>query len=226
MQQDPETVDYLEYKKSKNEIKEEHNSKIKFNLGLFVLTFLGIFCVIVLFISSHFSQIDIEREDNLRNRSNATENSFMDQEKQFSIDKRLQELFQEENAPSTAKNTKLEDEVINEEEFESLKKTNAETEEESIIKTEKLSVEEPSNTDVVQKANTPTRVLVGRYDTIEEAEVAKNRMAANYNLESPFVKKIGDIFTIQIGVFSDANTAMMLANKFSSLGYNVWLIKD
>lgn len=225
MEQDPKIADYLEYKKSKSEIKEEKNSKVKYLSWLFIVTFSGIFCVIVLFISSYFSQIDIEHEDNLRNRENSVENSFIDTEKQFSIDRRLQELFQEENAPSTARNTNVEDEVIDKDEFDSLKNSNKEVQE-SIIKTEKLTVETPDNTENVSKENAPTRVLIGRYDTIEEAEVAKNRMMANYNLEKPFVKKIGDIFTIQIGVYSDANTAMMMANKFSSLGYNVWLIRD
>ena len=229
MDQNSEPKDYLEYKRTKNEIKEERTSKIKFLSWLFIVTFSGIFTVIVLFISSYFSRIDIEREDNLRNRDNAVQDNFLDQEKQFSIDRRLQEIFREENAPSTAKNTEVTDEVIDKEEFDTLKNSQEQEErkeEESIIKTEKLTVEESKIPQNAPKANGQTRVLIGRYETIEDAEVAKNRMAANYDIDKPFVKKIGDIFTIQIGVFSDANTAMNIANKFNSLGYNVWLIKD
>lgn len=64
-----------------------------------------------------------------------------------------------------------------------------------------------------------TKVLVGKYATMDEAKQAQSEMS-----DTPsFVKKINGFYTLQVGSFDNYEVAKTTAGKLKSRGYSAWL---
>ncbi len=229
-------IDYLEYKQKKNAMKPKKDKKVRKTFWIFIGTFAVFFVLIVHFIS-HFAQpVDIETGFIKDEDGTITTDAFDGEEKKYTIDKRLRIIYLRETAPSTAEVLEeAEDKIIDKETFETIQENQnikeAEKDEEpSIIKTEKLTAEPQiqPQPEIKTPVITHTRILVGKYLTREEAELAKPRVAqiANIADDKPFVKSIGNFYAIQVGVYTNSDTAEDIANKFNNTGYNVWIIKN
>lgn len=228
-------------------------SKFSFICQLFLATFVFIFIIIVFVIMRYSQKMDIEYSKNeLIQQENETSENLVsyDNENQGKIDKRLILLQQEENAPSEAKLTekKKEAEIIDPkliEESKKIEKIEKEKEAKKNHQTDEASKDETKPSlkgllDEVKKTNTHelkpaintniqtimSKVLIGKYATLEEAQAAQVSIKANNSNLSPYVKKIGEIYAVQTGSYQDFNVAKVQAQNLKSKGYEVWIYQQ
>lgn len=71
----------------------------------------------------------------------------------------------------------------------------------------------------------PSKVLIGRYSTIEEARKAQTALTNVPDGVVPFVKRINNYYSLQIGAFDSFDMAKAVAGKFKAKGYDVWILQ-
>ena len=248
-------TDYFAYKKNKIQLDIEPTrkpiSRLNFLFQIFIATFIIFFIVIVVFIMKYSSKMDIEYTKgdlsytNMDTINKTPSYSEIGDDEQKRIDKRLILIQQEENAPSEAKilnrekkfsqiidpvhiekNKKIDKiskqkhgEIILE---EVTKKTVKEVEKE-IKKQEKI---QENNQLAVKNVLTLSKVLVGRYSSFEEAQKVQNAIKAKDSSLTPFVRKVGEVFSVQLGSYQDFNTAKTQAQILKSKGFDVWIYQQ
>ncbi len=238
---------YFSYKKSKyrKDIAQPPKpmSKINFLFQLFIATFIIMFIIIVISIMKYSSKMDIEyskKEIKLNNtfsplQHDASSNQNYENEKQLKIDKRLLLIQQEENAPSEAKiisTERLYNEVIDPVHLENNKKIEKEEKiQEFVNKIEESEQEHPekSATPIIPENKNITimsKVLVGRFSSFEDAQRLQGVIKAKDASLSPYVKKVGDVFTVQLGSYQDFNIAKNQANILKAKGLDVWIYQQ
>ena len=229
-------------------------SKVNFLLQIFVATFIIMFILIAVAIMKYSSRVDIEfAQGELSLNNNEVQNNISGlefEEKQAKIDKRLILIQQEENAPSEAKiiakqpeysevidathlekNNKIEKEVKadNEKNKQNLvipdKEENKIVEAINEIKNHSKKVEElplPGNKNITVMS----KVLIGKYLTFEDAQKGQEEIKAKNPSLKPFVKKIGEIYSVQAGSFSEFDEAKKQAQFLKSQGLDVWIYQQ
>ncbi len=70
-----------------------------------------------------------------------------------------------------------------------------------------------------------SKVLVGRFATIEEAREAQKSLSTVVAGVYPFVKKINDVYSVQVGAFESFDAAKQIAGKLKSRGFDVWILQ-
>ena len=228
--------DYLSYKQSKMTArKDKPISKVNYVFQLFVVTFVIIFVAIVFSIMKYSSKIDIEySKGDLSFTENDTPVSVHQLEPEDAprqIDKRLISLQQEENAPSEAKiieKQKVKDEVIDpkvvqeNQKIDKIEKIKEQNAQESGIKLKnKQEVPKLINDNLIISS----KVLVGRFNSLDDAKAYQNQIK-NDIPTTAYVRKLGDIFCIQIGSFNDFQVAKSHAQQLKSKGYEVWIYQQ
>ncbi|MBQ2984554.1 MAG: SPOR domain-containing protein [Candidatus Gastranaerophilales bacterium] len=237
------TSNYFAYKRQKAHamIQEPQKpiSKLNFIFQLFVATFVIIFIAIVIFIMKYSSKIDIEytkgemliNQEEINNSPTSYANNNDDEQK--TIDKRLILIQQEENAPSEAKIVDKKKEVIIDPKHIQKEKKQAQKQEKPQEKP-KTIIEEVENNAVSKVEETTktkniivtSKVLIGRYQTIEQAQRAQNQLKMAHPKLSPFVKKYGDVYSVQMGSYQDFQIAKYQAQILKSKGYDVWIFQQ
>ncbi len=241
-----ETPDYLAYKKNKEKYKIENSKmpKIKLFAWIFVITFLVAFLGVKILAGQYTSKIDIEQEKNLR-RYDLDNTQREEEERKYSIDRRLTNIYNEEVAPSKAKIIEKSDDpsVIDMNSYREMtasKKEEEPAEEVSEVDKEQVPEEKtkvtlapkiPLNTQTASpKPEVPVyiRVFVGRFNNLEEAREEQDNINNNpqFSNASPFIRKIGEVYTIQIGSYTNKQVAKTTALKFGNAGYHVWMIEN
>lgn len=228
-------------------------SRLSFLCQLFVATFVIMFIVIVITIMKYSSKMDIEYTKGELQLTNSTINNipnynspvFEDDNKQRKIDKRLILIQQEENAPSEARvisKPKTHLEVIDSkhveknkklEKLEKQQKINAQSEEKNnnklsaLIEDVKLQKKIPVEAGLAESNVTVmSKVLVGRYSTFDEAQKIQNQIKAKNPSLQPFVRKVGNVYSVQMGSYQDFSQAKTHAQKLSSKGLDVWIYQQ
>ena len=243
---------YFAYKKSKIQNQAEkprrRTSKISFLFQLFVATFVVIFIVIVVGIMKYSSKMDIEYA---KGDLQITSDNFavipgyvnQEEEQQRKIDKRLVAIQQEENAPSEAKVLKKDShtEVISQihvetnkrlEKMEKIKKANEESEKRAsklaafIEDVKSNKDDEVGNIEVDDNIIVMSKLLVGRYATFDDAKKVQNQIKANNPTSQPFVRKVGNVFSVQIGSYQDFAVAKTHAQTLRAKGFDVWIYQQ
>ncbi|MBE7706923.1 MAG: SPOR domain-containing protein [Cyanobacteria bacterium SIG30] len=227
-----ETPDYLAYKKAKQQYVEETKKakrsdykKLKILFLIFSLTFIFCFLTIMNVSNNLSTKLDIEEEQNVMVLD---ENNS--EEQKGSIDKRLEMLYDEEIGLSTARAiNKKEDEIMSQDKADEIKKSDEEiAKTETVKEQENLNIE--LNNEKIEETYTPvfTRVLVGKYATIEEAKSAQDyiRTVEGFETASPFIRKMGDFYSIQVGSYTNSDVAKSVAEKLSNSNYHVWILEN
>jgi cell division septation protein DedD len=245
---------YFAYKKNKiqREIEGDKKpiSRFSFLLQLFVVTFVVIFIIIVVSIMKYSANMDIEYTKGELEYSNGVMSSIpnynitSEEEPQRKIDKRLMQIQQEENAPSEARiieKVQNNPEVISGlhlennkkiEKLEKQKKINSQTEPrnsklnviiEDVKIQPKISVEQ---TEHVDNVTIMSKVLIGRYTTFEEAQKLVGQIKEKNHKLQPFVRKIGNVFSVQMGSYQDFNVAKNHAQSLRGQGFDVWIYQQ
>ncbi len=244
---------YLAYKKNKiqKEIETDKKpiSRFSFLLQLFVATFIVIFIIIVISIMKYSSKVDIEYSQGELQLADGVTNNIpnyapIEEEPQRKIDKRLILIQQEENAPSEARiieKSPMQPEVISQKHIEESKliekhqqevqNTQKNTENNSKISSlieevklqNKIPVEE-----LAQDANVTimSKVLIGRYMTFEEAQKLQTQIKAKNSSLQPFVRKVGNVFSVQMGSYQDFSIAKKHAQVLRNQGFDVWIYQQ
>ncbi len=243
--------DYFSYKKNKLQTRtkeEKPLSKLSFLFQLFIATFVVIFIIIVVAIMKYSAKVDIEYSQgeiaqyNTDSPEENTNQNIYDDER-GKIDKRLTFIQQEENAPSEAKIIEKKEthtEVIDPkhienskkiEKIEKIKEQNAQSENSKLLQTinetsifGKKPVQEPQK---IQKNITITsKVLIGRYASFEEAQKMQTEIKESEPNLSPYVRKTGDVFSVQMGSYQDFSTAKTQAQVLKAKGFDVWIYQQ
>jgi len=141
------------------------------------------------------------------------------EDEQRTIDKRLLLIQQEENAPSEAKivdNTVKKDQIIDLKHIEEVKKI-----EKSVASKnkERLPLAD-TNVEIMSK------VLVGKFATFDEAKIMATKIKQQNSSITPFVRKVGNVFCVQVGSFGDFNIAKNYAKNFKDNGFEVWIYQQ
>ncbi|MBQ8634950.1 SPOR domain-containing protein [bacterium] len=246
---------YFAYKKNKiqSELKEAKKpiSRFSFICQLFIATFVVMFIVIVITIMKYSSKMDIEYTKGELQLASGAVNSIagynspaFEEDKQRKIDKRLLLIQQEENAPSEARivsKPKAQLEVISQthveknkklEKIEKQQKLNKQNEEKnskisSIMEDVKLQKKIPVDNSLVENNVTVmSKVLVGRFSSFEEAQKVQNQIKAKNPSLQPFVRKVGGVFSVQMGSYQDFVQAKAHAQKLGAKGLDVWIYQQ
>ena len=228
--------DYLTYKKSKiNPQIEKHKrlSRLKIALWIFIITFSIIFAVVVQVVRKYSARIDIEYGRNAD--AQATSESILSEgfgaDAKKLIDKRLKLIQLEENAPSEAKiisDEKENNEVIDLEQFAKIKESGAAGEDEVKIKIETNDSAKVQEQKQLQDSNVAvySKVLIGKYATFEDARAAQDSVREYNQGTTPFIRKVGDIYALQVGSYQDLTTAKQIASKFRAQNFDVWIYQQ
>lgn len=228
-------------------------SRLSFLCQLFAATFTIIFIVLVIGFMKYSSKMDIEYSKGELQLTNSNYSvspaysitpSVAEEERQRKIDDRLRKIQEQENAPSEAKivekpkdnhaviahshveeNKKIE-------KLEKQKKLQEQNEArnskittilEDVKLQKKLPIEtyEPSGNQTIM-----SKVLIGHYATFEDAQKMQNQIKAKNPTLQPFVKKVGGVFSVQMGSYQDFAVAKTQAQYLSSKGLDVWIYQQ
>lgn len=246
---------YFAYKKNKiqNELKQERKpiSRLSFLCQLFIATFIIMFIAIAITIMKYSSKMDIEYSkgelqfiNSTLTNTNGYSAPYVDEDNhQRRIDKRLILIQQEENAPSEARiinKPKMQLEVIDSahveknkklEKIEKQEKLNKQNEEKNsklstIMEEVKLQKKIPVENNIESNVTVMSKVLLGRYSTFDEAQKMQKQIKANNPSMQPFVRKVGNVFSVQMGSYQDFSQAKIHAQKLSTKGLDVWIYQQ
>ena len=228
--------DYLTYKKSKinpQVEKQKRLSRLKVALWIFIITFSIIFAVVVQVVRKYSARIDIEygrNADAIGGSESVLSEGFGSDAKKL-IDKRLKLIQLEENAPSEAKiisDEKENNEVIDLEQFAKIKDSGNIEDDEINIKIENASSHKTAEQKQPQDNNVAvySKVLIGKYSTFEDARAAQDSVREYNQGTTPFIRKVGDIYALQVGSYQDLTTAKQIASKFRAQNFDVWIYQQ
>ena len=86
-----------------------------------------------------------------------------------------------------------------------------------------------NNSEVMESQNNiivMSKVLIGRYGTFDEAQKLQNQIKSKNPSLQPFVRKVGNVFSVQMGSYQDFNIAKSQAQILKSNGYDVWIYQQ
>lgn len=206
MQEDLKKSNHISYKEYQKKVTKKPNEGI----AIFVSAF---FILLLLFlgIAKQISpEIDVSiGDDNTKISQEEDEKSL--------VDERLKLLQMEDNGENTF-SPELDEKVV----IPEKKSTEDVKEEEEIKLPEKEATPKPAET----AAPVTSKVVVGYYQTKEQAEVAKGIIAeAGLNI-NPFVRTIGGAYTIQVGSYSSREKAQSVVNDLLRNNYPARIIAE
>lgn len=70
-----------------------------------------------------------------------------------------------------------------------------------------------------------SKVLVGRYKTLDEARKAQSLMTELQDGTIPFIRKVNAYYSIQTGSYKSFDIAKAAASKLKAKGYDVWILQ-
>lgn len=205
MQEDLRNTNHISYKEYQKKVTKTPNEGI----AIFVSAF---FILLLLFlgIAKQISpEIDVSIGDD------GSKIAQEDDEK-ASVDERLKLLQMEDNGENIF-SPELDEKVVIPE-----NKDANEVKEKAINLTEQEATPKPSET----AAPVASKVVVGYYETKEQAEVAKDIIAESGLNISPFVRSIGGAYTIQVGSYSTREKAQTVVNDLLRNNYPARIIAE
>ncbi len=184
---------------------------------VFLFVFAASFVGFGYLVNKYTPEVDVQIGD--------TSNSFFE-EKNANIDDRLKEIQNEDNnvkeeeikEEETPKEEKVEEEVLIPQ-----KEEKANKEEEESAPTTKAPIPQKSEIAnlAAEKPNKITKVYAGYYDSLEEAVAAQNELDSILPDISPFIKEMNGQYIVQIGVYSNPNSADEMYKKVKELNFPV-----
>lgn len=248
--------DYFAYKKNKmqsSSIKQEKKpiSKFSFLCQLFLATFVVIFIVIVFIFMKYSQKMGVEYFKGDLSHDSSEEISYeQENDEKGKIDKRLMLIQQEENAPSakvvleskqgpdvidakiienSQKEQKIEEKLLKEKEKEQLLNSSHSQKEKTTLK-EIIEEMKPSKTppEPTSASNVTimSKVLIGKFGTFEEAQEMQKNIKTQHPTLSPYVRKMGEVYSVQMGSYQDFSIAKAQAQKLKAKGFEVWIYQQ
>lgn len=205
-----------DFKKSNHISYKEYQKKATKNPNEGIAIFVSAFFILLLLFLGIAKQISPEIDVSIGD-DGAKVSQEDELEKSF-VDERLKLLQMEDNGENTFA-PELDEKVVIPEtkNFETAK------EEEVIKLTEQEATPKPAETATPAVAS---KVVVGYYQTKEQAEVAKGIIAESGLNISPFVRSIGGAYTIQVGSYSTREKAQTVVNDLLRNNYPARIIAE
>ncbi len=108
-------------------------------------------------------------------------------------------------------------------------KTNAQdktTQANQTLSTEQKQEIKPSTKTASDNLIIMSKVFIGRYANLDEAQAMQNTIKNSNPHLTPYVKKVGNVFTIQMGSYQDFNVARKFAQRLQAKGFEVWIYQQ
>lgn len=70
------------------------------------------------------------------------------------------------------------------------------------------------------------KVLIGKYSTFDEAKNAQNAMKNSSARVAPFIRKVDNVYCLQVGSYAGMDVARGVAGTFAKEGYDVWIYQQ
>lgn len=206
--------------------KKEKKSHFFTYLYLFAFVFLITLWGLSQLIKTYSPEIDVE----IGNNNNNNNNDFILNEADIdvevkTIDDRLKWIQMEDELPTVSiksserieKAKKLEEQLKKKKQKEEDIQPNIT--ERNLKKSEEVKAIEERSIKKQAKKNVLSKVYLGKYSTLEEAIEIQNKINSIDTSLSPFVKSVNGGYIVQLGSFSDAEKAGVLAEKLTKKGY-------
>lgn len=71
-----------------------------------------------------------------------------------------------------------------------------------------------------------TKVYIGYYPTMEQANIVRGRVSTAVTGYQPFVRRLGSQYVVQVGTFSDRNRAVSLKSELDGKGFSARLLTE
>ncbi len=71
-----------------------------------------------------------------------------------------------------------------------------------------------------------TKVYIGYYPTMEQANIVRSRVSTAVTGYQPFVRRLGSQYVVQVASFGDRNRAVSLKNELESKGFSARLLTE
>ena len=215
MEEDLKQQNHISYKEYQKKISKNNNEGI----AIFVSAF---FILLLLFLGIA-KQISPDVDVTIGDDSVADSETFGIEKS--NIDERLKLLQMEDNGKAG------EDEMFSPDLDEKVvipdKKVQQEQKEEEPVKlVEHEATPKPAETASPAPVQQTSKVVVGYYQTKEQAEVAKGIIAESGLNISPFVRSIGGAYTIQVGSYSSREKAQVVVNDLLRNNYPARIITE
>ena len=215
-------------KKKNHKSYKEYKQKLESNPNEGLILFVSAFFVMLLIFLGVVKQLSPDIDVSIGDNQEIAAEDDMDR---TNVDDRLKAIQMEDNSYSTTDDTfspELEEKVVlpvqkrktvgEHEAEEAIALEKKEAAEKEPQKQETKAQQTTAQTQVPQPEQTApakpvnAKVIVGYYATSAQAEVAKSIIQdAGLNIQ-PFVKNIGDAYTLQVGSFSSKEKAQSVAN--------------
>lgn len=192
-------------------------------LFVFALSFVGFGYLV----NKYSPEVDVQIGDNT---------SYNPNEQIANIDERLKDIQEEDNGieEEPQEPEKVEEKPKKEPEAEKvMKNTEKKDEKKEEIKPKEVNAPKPTaapapipkKSEIANQAasNSKTRVFVGYYTSLEQAVVAQNELNEMLPGVSPFVKEQSGYYIVQLGVYSNPESAEEMYNKVKQLRFPVKL---
>lgn len=205
-----------DFKKSNHISYKEYQKKVTKNPNEGIAIFVSAFFILLLLFLGIAKQISPEIDVSIGD-DGAKVAQEDELEKSF-VDERLKLLQMEDNGENTFA-PELDEKVV----IPETKNSETAKEEEAIKLTEQEATPKPAETATPAVAS---KVVVGYYQTKEQAEVAKGIIAESGLNISPFVRSIGGAYTIQVGSYSTREKAQTVVNDLLRNNYPARIIAE
>lgn len=216
MQEETRKTSHISYK--------EYQKKVAKNPNEGIIIFVSAFFMLLLLFLGIAKQISPDVDVSIGDENSLNSDS-MGIEK-VGIDDRLKLLQMEDNAKEESKEEEMFASELDEKVVIPEQKTSKEKEEEAITLPDKEAAPKPQETASPAPKISQVKVVVGYYNTKEQAEVAKGIIAeAGLNV-SPFVRSIGGAYTIQVGSYSTREKAQTVVNDLLRNNYPARIISE
>ena len=78
--------------------------------------------------------------------------------------------------------------------------------------------------ELAPKAN--IKVLIGKYSTFDDAKTAQTAMKNSKARIAPFIRRVGNVYSLQIGSYSNMDVARSVAGSYGIEGFDVWIYQQ
>ena len=78
--------------------------------------------------------------------------------------------------------------------------------------------------ELAPKAN--IKVLIGKYSTFDDAKTAQTAMKNSKARIAPFIRRVGNVYSLQIGSYSNMDVARSVAGSYGREGFDVWIYQQ
>ena len=207
-------------------IKKQHKS-----LTIFLTVFIVTFAFVALAVKYFSPEIDVEIG------KNAEETDVEDGEK-GSVDERLRWIQFEDNMPGVStrftageenaaeeNNQGEEEKIVYDEEKSSENKNVNEKTAEPAMKVETQEPKAPAAAEA-PAVGKMSKIYIGQFSTIEQAIAMQNRISESGLNLSPFVKKVGSYYVVQVGSYASVQTAQNIVTEIQNAGYSARIVNE